>query len=182
MERREALKLTASILGGSLIGSQAFLSGCSTQKERSNLLTEDDLSLLDEIGETILPDTDQSPGAKAAHIGEFMKAMVNDCYDQEEAAIFIKGLGTIGKESNITYGKDFLNLSVEQKLELLTSFDEESKKGQDGDTPHFFTMMKELCIWGYFTSEPGATKALRYNPIPGRYDGCLPYEGENAWA
>lgn len=43
-------------------------------------------------------------------------------------------------------------------------------------------MMKELTIWGYFTSEPGTTKALRYNPIPGRFDGCIPYTGENAWA
>jgi len=44
-------------------------------------------------------------------------------------------------------------------------------------------MMKELTIWGYFSSEPGATKALRYIAVPGHYDGCIPYKkGDKAWA
>jgi hypothetical protein len=43
--------------------------------------------------------------------------------------------------------------------------------------------MKELTLLGYFTSEVGATKALRYVPIPGRFDGCIPYKkGDKAWA
>jgi len=43
--------------------------------------------------------------------------------------------------------------------------------------------LKQLTIWGYFTSEVGATKALRYNPIPGRYDACIDYKpGDKAWA
>jgi hypothetical protein len=51
------------------------------------------------------------------------------------------------------------------------------------ENPHFFTMIKQLTIWGYFSSEPGITKALRYNPIPGRYEGCVPYQdGEKAWS
>ncbi len=100
MKRREALKLTATILGGSVIGSQVFLSGCSTPKGKLNVLTEDDLPLLDEIGETILPDSEQSPGAMAAHIGKFMQTMVNDCYDKKETAIFIKGLRSVEQKSN----------------------------------------------------------------------------------
>ncbi|MFM8449969.1 MAG: gluconate 2-dehydrogenase subunit 3 family protein, partial [Haliscomenobacter sp.] len=48
--------------------------------------------------------------------------------------------------------------------------------------PHFFRDLKSLTRWGYFTSEAGVTKALRYNPIPGSYKGCVPYEpGEIAW-
>ena len=44
-------------------------------------------------------------------------------------------------------------------------------------------MMKELTLLGYFTSEVGATKALRYLPVPGRYDGNVPYKkGDRAWA
>jgi len=182
MERREALKLTASILGGSVIGSQLFLSGCSTPKERPNLLTNNRVPLLDEISETILPDSEQSPGAKAAHIGEFIKTMVNDCYNLKETGIFIKGLETVDKKSKATYGKAYLYLSDQQRLALLSKFDVEAKKSKLSNKPHFFTMMKELTIWGYFTSELGTTKALRYNPIPGRFDGCIPYNGETAWA
>ncbi len=48
---------------------------------------------------------------------------------------------------------------------------------------HYFRMMKELALLGYFTSEIGATQALRYVESPGRYDPCVPYTpGEKAWA
>jgi hypothetical protein len=48
---------------------------------------------------------------------------------------------------------------------------------------HYFRMMKELALLGYFTSEIGATQALRYVESPGRYDPCIPYTpGEKAWA
>src|SRR5262249_37765216 len=49
--------------------------------------------------------------------------------------------------------------------------------------PHYFRMMKELTLLGFFTSEVGMTKALRYVESPGRFDPCLPYKpGEKAWA
>lgn len=48
---------------------------------------------------------------------------------------------------------------------------------------HYFSMMKELTLLGFFTSEPGATKALRYSAVPGKYDPCMPYQkGDKAWA
>ncbi|MEO8337162.1 MAG: gluconate 2-dehydrogenase subunit 3 family protein, partial [bacterium] len=52
------------------------------------------------------------------------------------------------------------------------------------DTPtHYFRMMKELACLGFFTSEIGYNKAMRYVEAPGRYDPCVPYTaGEPAWA
>jgi len=48
---------------------------------------------------------------------------------------------------------------------------------------HYFRMMKELALLGYFTSELGCTKAQRYIESPGRFDPCIPYTpGEPAWA
>ncbi|HMR57922.1 MAG TPA: gluconate 2-dehydrogenase subunit 3 family protein, partial [Cyclobacteriaceae bacterium] len=41
----------------------------------------------------------------------------------------------------------------------------------------------ELVLAGYFSSEPGATQALQYNPVPGPFRGCVPYaEVGKAWA
>lgn len=49
--------------------------------------------------------------------------------------------------------------------------------------PSFFRMMKELTVIGYYTSEPGATKELRYVQVPGRFDGCVPLTKiGRAWA
>jgi hypothetical protein len=44
-------------------------------------------------------------------------------------------------------------------------------------------MMKELALLGYFTSEIGYTRAMRYIETPGRYDPCAPHKpGDKSWA
>ncbi|NJM26773.1 MAG: gluconate 2-dehydrogenase subunit 3 family protein [Bacteroidia bacterium] len=60
----------------------------------------------------------------------------------------------------------------------LTLLTEEGRK-QEG---HYFSLIKDLTLWGYFSSEVGCTQALRFNPIPGRFEGCIPYNNEPAWA
>jgi Gluconate 2-dehydrogenase subunit 3 len=48
---------------------------------------------------------------------------------------------------------------------------------------HYFRMMKELALLGFFTSRIGCTEALRYVEAPGRFDACIPYTpGQPAWA
>jgi len=183
MDRRKALSITTTIIGGTIIGSEMFLSGCSVEENLSKLFTDKDLSLLDEIGETILPESDRSPGAKSAQIGTFMQKMVIDFYKPEEAKIFKSGLRKITEASELEYGENFLTITPAQRQDLLTEFDRIARSDAENETPHFFAMMKQLTIWGYFSSEVGATQALRYNPIPGRYDGCIPYHpGDPAWA
>jgi hypothetical protein len=183
MERREALKITANLLGGTLIGSHAFLAGCASNPEGSRFFPEENISLLDEIGEVILPETEDSPGAKSAKIGEFIKSIVCDCYKKKEQEIFISGLVRFKEICQEQFGKAFLKMSKEEKFSLIQKLDQKAKDEHSEENPHYFTMIKQLTIWGYFTSEPGMTKALRYNPIPGRYDGCVPYQnGEKAWS
>ena len=44
-------------------------------------------------------------------------------------------------------------------------------------------MMKELTLVGYYTSEAGATEELTYEPVPGVWEGCVPYEDiGSAWS
>ena len=78
MDRREALSRVALIFGGTIIGAEAFLSGCKTTPKKEGLFADADIALLDEVGDTILPTTAASPGAKAAQIGQFMKTIVTD--------------------------------------------------------------------------------------------------------
>lgn len=193
MKRREALSTVALLLGGTIIGADVFFSGCKTTGKKEGLFAAGDIALLDEVGETILPATPSSPGAKEAKIGNFMKVIVTDCYDEKEQKIFTEGIQKLSATCKKKYRKDFLNLTNEQKHDLLMQLDKEatvhqntmkSTKPSDEKNPaHYFTMMKQLTLWGYFTSEPGATKALRYVPVPGHYDGCIPYKkGDKAWA
>jgi hypothetical protein len=185
MNRREALTATATLLGATITGAQLFFSGCSPAEKKISSLNDVDTNLLDEIGETILPATPSSPGAKAARIGEFMKTIVADCYSETEQKIFVEGVWKLNSLSQGKYDNSFNKLDASKKLDLLTELDKEavnfSNSKKDEEPDHYFSMLKQLTLWGYFTSEPGATKALRYVPIPGRYEGCIEYNGEPAW-
>ena len=112
----------------------------------------------------------------------YMYMMVTDCYGEEEMTIFRESIGKVQATSRHKYKRGFLKLQTQEKLALLTAFDQEARKNPEGELIHFFTLMKQLTILGYFTSEPGVTQALRYDPIPGGYNGCEEYrEGDNAW-
>src|SRR4051812_7672697 len=97
MKRREAVRYISVLLGGTLVGSNAFLSGCKTADRKAGF-TEEDIAYLDEIAETILPAT-STPGAKDAKVGAFMTVMVNDCYDEKEQQVFFEGMKKINEVS-----------------------------------------------------------------------------------
>ena len=83
MDRRELLKMIAVLTGGAVIGGEVFLTGCKTGVKADAGFTATNITLLDEVAETIIPAT-ATPGAKAAQVGEFMKVMVTDFYNQKQ--------------------------------------------------------------------------------------------------
>jgi hypothetical protein len=178
MNRREVVQYITVLLGGAMVGANHFLAGC---KAGSNeyLFTDKDIELLDEIAETILPETD-IPGAKAAKTGAFMALMVNDCYDKQEQVIFRNGMISIDEGAVNAFGLPFVKCSPIQKHQLLEKLDVEQKQHRksrsEAEPTHYFRMMKELVLLGYFTSEIGYTQAKRYLRVPGRYEGCVQYE------
>jgi hypothetical protein len=191
MNRRDAITRVSLLLGGTLLGAEAFLSGCHNAPEKTiggggTNFSNDDIAYLDEVAETILPATD-TPGAKEARVGEFMARIVKDCYTEKDQKIFLDGMQALNEASKKKNGKVFMESTPEQRHDLLVDLDKEQKaytdKKQKDDPSHYFRMMKELTLWGYFTSEPGATKALRYVAVPGKWEGCIDYKkGDKAWA
>lgn len=58
MNRREAISSVTLLLGGTLLGAEAFLAGCkSPSADLSLSFSADDISFLNEVAETILPAT-----------------------------------------------------------------------------------------------------------------------------
>ena len=54
---------------------------------------------------------------------------------------------------------------------------------KDNEDDKYILMIKDLTLLGYFTSEVGATEALRFVETPGRYEPCVEYKkGDRAWA
>jgi hypothetical protein len=186
--RRAAILRVGALLGGvSLIGQSAWLAGCAPAVSASReLFSESDVVLLDEIADTILPET-KTPGAKAAGVGQFIATMVADTYDPREQRVFRDGLETLERESRKQNGGGFMASLPAQRLALLERLDREAieymRQPGSSDRPHYFRMLKELTLLGYFTSEIGYTQAQRYVETPGRFDPCITYTvGDKAWA
>lgn len=185
MNRREAVSTVALLVGGTMLGAEAFLSGCKTAVRTVNF-TPADISYMDEIAETILPAT-KTPGAKAAKVGEYMSVMVKDCYEEKDQKLFLEGLDKIDAESKKQHKKTFLESTPQERHDLLVAIDKEAreytKTKKKDDPAHYFSMIKRLTLDGYFTSEIGAKQALNYVPVPGKYEGCIDYKkGDKAWA
>jgi hypothetical protein len=185
--RREAILRVSALLGGAaLVGQTAMLSGCAREKVQSQAFSADDVALFDEIAETILPETG-TPGAKAAGVGPFIAMMVVDTYDEREQEVFRAGLRTLEDECRAMHGMSFLAATPGQRTALLRKLDAEQlqfmHRAGEHEPAHYFRMLKELTLLGYFTSEIGYTQAMRYVETPGSYDACVPYEpGEKTWA
>lgn len=127
MNRREALSRVSILLGGTIIGAEVFLSGCKTTPAKTAAFSAEDIAMLDEIGETIIPTTPDSPGAKAAQIGNFMKTIVNDCYTENQQKAFGEGIDKFKDACNAKYKKDFVSLTPAERTEFLTALDKEAK-------------------------------------------------------
>ena len=240
--RREAVGRVTALLGGiALIGGSSLMAAC--ERENANRgrdtvaaggkvgdFSSDDIAFLDEVADTILPDTPKSPGAKAAKTGAFMALMVTDTYRKKDQDAFRAGMKKLDDASNSMHKVGFMKATPAQRLALLQQLDKEAKQDMDAreakfgsaankekakeladkqvrdqrqeaakgadagaggavavtdeEQPrHYFRMMKELAMLGFFTSEIGYTKAMRYVETPGRYDPCAEYKaGETAWA
>lgn len=137
-------------------------------------LSSDQARTLDVVAEVIIPAT-ETPGARAAGVPQFVDRALAGYYDPADGARLKAGLDRIDSDARAAHGAAFASLTGAQQLALLTRYDAEGVA--------FFRALKELITIGYFTSEPGATIALRYDPVPGDYRGCIPFsEVGRGWA
>lgn len=165
--------------------------------------TADQDATVAELAETIIPTT-STPGAKAAKVNEIIDVLLKDCYKEADQKRFLEGLAQTNKLSQDAYGKAFAQLDSTQRIDIVKKLEAEAKQQKtqmastqsagaqaDAQMPKakaeryspFFTILKDLTLTGYFTSEIGCTQALEYVAVPGRYDGCVPLKaGQKAWA
>ena len=207
MTRREVVQRVTALLGGAALAGGGLLEALSfdavartaAMAQGAGAFTAADIAFLDEIADTILPET-STPGAKAAKTGAFMALMVTDAYTAPAQQVFRDGMRALDDASRRANNASFMQASAAQRLALLEVLDREQKTVMEArasaprsrapaaaaasDEPaHYFRMMKELALLGYFTSEIGYTRAMRYLETPGRFDPCAPHAaGDKSWA
>jgi hypothetical protein len=189
MNRRQALRVLSAGAGVELLAAVApdalFALG---RRVHSDLSVESagsqQTAAIAAAAERIIPASD-TPGASDANVGPFIERIMSGWYSPAERERVEAGLVDLDARSNAAHGRPFAQCSVEQQTDLLVTFDDEvtqlreqRARGVNGDNPdqHWFSMFKYLTVWGYFTSEAAARDVLHEYPLPGRHDGCAPYE------
>ena len=160
MNRREAVKVTTALLGGVLVGSSGVLIACDRWKSASapGILSADDQALIEEIADTLLPSTPSSTGEKAAGVGATMNLLLTDCYKADAQQRVINGLKEFRSTCGTRCGSGFASLPRQEREKLLREIDAEGQKNVD---THYFPLVRELAHGAYFSSQIGATQALR---------------------
>lgn len=189
MNRRDAIKQGALYIGGTVISASiasTILAGCKAEPKllwEPEVLSLEQGSLLNKAVDLIIPSTD-TPGAIDAAVPQMIdQFLAKQVLKKEESERLLAGLEQMNKDAQEKYGKNFADLSDEDAFAMLKAYDE-AAHGENAKPNHFFTDLKSLTVFGYATSELGATQHLSYLQIPGGYDGCMPLEeaGGVTWA
>lgn len=182
MDRREALKRTALLMGGvvSAPAIMGVLKGCTAKPGidwKPVFLNEEQASVVSTVSEIIIPRTD-TPGAKDVGVPSFVDQMLKEVYSKEDQEEFTNGLSAFNEQAKKEHGGDFADLDEEDQAAFVKKLHDEAVNAENTTDPApkrpFILQMKELTMLGFFTSEAGATQVLQYVAVPGAYKGCIP--------
>ena len=184
MDRREALKRTAWIMGGAVSAPaiMGILKGCKAEPtldwvtERSCWKSKE--LLVSQVSDIIIPKT-ETPGAKEVGVPRFIDEMLREVYTKAKIRIVSsRDIKEFDEAANKEYGDSFIELSPEDQTAFVKKIHDAAVEAERATTPApkrpFILMTKELTMLGFFTSEPGATQVLQYIAVPGSYKGCIP--------
>lgn len=177
LTRRKAIRNAVLLLGGSisaaqispLIGNVAAMGPNYIPK----FLNEHHFHMTKRLVDLIIPESD-TPGALAANVHQFIDVMLDGWASIDTRLRFLDTFNNIDSRSLALTGKKFSDATRTKQIKLLEVLDKESFS--DNGTDIFFKEFKALVVFGYYSSEEGASVELRYDRIPGAYRGCIPLD------
>jgi len=131
-------------------------------------------ALVAAVANTIIPTTD-TPGALNAGVPEFIEMIVGQWLHEDERARFLAGMTRFDTAVRKSESKPFTALAMQEQLELLRRMAADESASKTNEPPAagpFIAQLKVLTIFGYYTSEMGASQELELNLVPGRYEAC----------
>ena len=132
-------------------------------------LTADEWTLIGEVSELIIPTTDTG-GALAAGVPAFVKMMLSGWFSAEERENFVAGLHEFSAGAFKKHGKRFEELTSSQKDQYFGELLTMAEGAATAPRTPFVVLMKRLTIFGYYTSELGATTELRQHVAVAQYE------------
>lgn len=170
MNRRIAIRDLTLALGG-LVSIPTWATNGWNENSlsiNSSFFKTAEQNMLEIIVETIIPES-STKGAKSLGVPAFLQKMLQDCYEAQVSENIKNGLSVTDATAQKQFGKTFASCDTQQKQEILLSFE----KNEDAKLKDFYSLVKNLTILGYTTSEYVQTEFLHYNMAPGHYYGCV---------
>ncbi|HKK74955.1 MAG TPA: gluconate 2-dehydrogenase subunit 3 family protein [Saprospiraceae bacterium] len=189
MNRRDALKNTA-LLGGSAAISTSLLGllqSCQSQDRLSwtpQLFSAEQAKLVSALVDTILPKTG-TPGGLDMKVDMFIDLFYAKILDAEGQKGILAAMDQFNADCKAQQGKSFQDLSLSQKQEFLKAEEAKNAKLPRGiwgyavektEPAGFYRNFKSMAVMGYCTSAEIGKNQLKYDPVPGPYQGCIPLE------
>lgn len=136
------------------------------------------MQMLEHICEVVLPKTD-TPSAADVDCHGFIDNQLAHCYSVKHQQQCKQIIDRINAKSREHFTIDFVQLTTEQQTTVLTEFDSQNNNEKQRNQ---FKFLKHLIVFGFFTSQVGATKALNYQAVPGGYKGSIKVSTDDkAW-
>ncbi len=164
---RDSLDRRAFVQLATTFGLSLTVPGLAA-KPPDALLTADEWTLIGEVSELIIPTTDTG-GALAAGVPAFVKMMLSDWFNEAERENFVSGLREFSAGASRKFGRSFGELTASQKDQYFGERLATAEGGATAPRAPFVVLMKRLTIFGYYTSELGATTELRQQMATAQY-------------
>lgn len=178
ISRREAIRRAAWLAGVAFSPAWLTLVERTTAAAQTSYLTTAQRALTGAIADRLLPRTD-TPGASDVGVPAFIDLLYGEFMTGEERQMLTAGLGGVDAASAAAHRRSFISLTPAEQDGVLRGI----ALAEEGRPQGFFRLFRSATILGYFTSEQVGRTVLNYDPVPGRYEGCLPLSevGNRNW-
>lgn len=155
LSRRDVIKLgAAATLTVSLGGAESFA-------QSPKFFTADELALVDELSEIIIPADGHSPGARAAKVAAYIDTRLGETWAADEQTAWRNGLRIVEQVSHDMNGRAFLQSPPADRVAVVSRMARGEANPQKPEEV-FFIQLKARVVDAYYTSEIGIKQELEY--------------------
>ncbi len=205
MKRRDVIKGLGLTFGYAVAAPSVLgmLESCSGKELvwESVFLNDKEKHYTKHLVDIILPVTD-TPGGLEVNLPQFIDMMIQDMFKPDEKELFRDGsdifsqrfqdkfkkeIGFSNRDEMAQIFADYFNLVTEDQSKVLQRQEmrlSDISESEIDDYKMYYCLIqvRKLSLFGFFTSEKIGKEVLSFDPIPGRYDPCIPVsEVGNAW-
>jgi gluconate 2-dehydrogenase gamma chain len=174
MKRRTALKVITAGPTQLAVAQQHHLISLAPAPEshKPQFFTAEQMEMLDQLTEIIIPADDHSPGAREARVGLFIDSIVaysgKDIQQQWGA-----GLKLVEAEAQKLASRPFVKCSAAERDQIVAAMAAGESEPKT-ELEQFFARLKLLTLDGYYTSTIGIHQELKYkgNAVLSEFPGC----------